>query len=228
MRHPRLVVVPVRLRKAHAAEALPPGRVGYDLSAPVLLLHTIQSADAFDVLASTSRMTADPGHAEREFGDAYAWMGRQMERRLATSRDAALWFWARTTRRELVAACRRSAPGDVLLTCRVPRERVVLSHFEEWHQVLNGSPVERPQSGESAEERWERWEAMWEGFNARLDDAGVRDDPWPTWPPDLRGELEALWKCILQPDLCGPYETWQATTHHLDAHEVIDAVRILR
>lgn len=49
-----------------------------------------------------------------------------MQERLPTNGDAALWLWARIRRDDLVLQCRR-ARGQVLLTYRIPRERVLLS-----------------------------------------------------------------------------------------------------
>ena len=77
---------------------MPAGRVGYDLTASRLLLHTFQTEDAFEELLSTGQLLPDPDLAEPLFADAYAWMFREMDRRLPTSGDGALWFWARTTR----------------------------------------------------------------------------------------------------------------------------------
>jgi hypothetical protein len=65
----------------------------------------------------------------------------QMDARLPTFGDGAIWLWARIRRQELVELC-GLAPGRVLLTCRVPRERVLLSHFGDWHAVLNRHPVD--------------------------------------------------------------------------------------
>ena len=47
------------IRTARRAEAVPPGRVGYDLSAPVLLLHTVQTTDGVEELMSTGRLVPD-------------------------------------------------------------------------------------------------------------------------------------------------------------------------
>lgn len=129
-------VIDRRLRDVEPFSALPVGRIGYDVAADVLLLHTVQSAEAYEVLRVTGTLVADPQLACPDFAEAYDWMYRQMAARLPTTGEAALWLWARVRRDALVSDCRRSR-GRVLLTCRVPRVRVLLSHFLDWHLVLN-------------------------------------------------------------------------------------------
>lgn len=126
------------IRSAVPEKAVLPGRIGYDLDADVLLLHTIQTAAALEELLTKGILWPDPALAESSWPDAYEWMCLMMAPRLPTSGEAALWLWARIGRVDLVGSCRR-ARGEVLLTCRVPRKRVLLSHFDEWHAVLNAN-----------------------------------------------------------------------------------------
>ncbi len=65
-----------------------------------------------------------------------------------------LWLWARTKRRALTGAY-RCAIGDVLLTPRVDRRRVLLSDFSDWHPVPNDIPEVRLLPGE-ADDEWDR------------------------------------------------------------------------
>ncbi len=217
-----VTVIPIR--EATPDAAVPAGRIGYDITAESLLLHTIQTADAVDCLRTSGTLVPDPQLACPDFGEAYDWMRRQMAARLPTSGDGALWLWARTRRRELVDACRRSR-GSVLLTCRVPRTRALLSHFDDWHLVLNRVLYVPPLPGESAADHWKRWEPVWDGFDALRDAAGVGDRPLREWPDELRCRIERSWEAILDPANYGRYEYWQATVHALHSHDVVDAVR---
>ena len=215
-----------RVPEAEPERAVSPGRVGYDLDAGRLLLHTVQSASAFDVLVTTGVLRPDPALADADFTDAYEWMYRQMSERLPTSGTGALWLWARTSRAHLVSCC-REARGQVLLTCRVPRVRVLLSHFDGWHSVLNrGLGVMPRLRGESEDDAFARWEKASDELDARLEDTGARAAPVRDWPPDLRAEIEQSWECIFDRGNYGRYDVWQATVHALHADDVVLAIQI--
>ncbi len=213
------------IRAALRSAAVPPGRIPYDIGAPVLLLHTIQTEDAFDELMSTGRLLPDPRRAEPEFVDAYAWMLRQMNRRLPTRGTGALWLLARQQRRDLMSCC-RLARGEVLLTCRIPRNRVLLSHFSDWHQVLNVSPNVIPLPGESDAAYGNRLDVVLDELGSRLDARGVDHRAPSTWPDDLRTEIEASWESIFEPSNYGRTDYWQATVHELRTEDVTYAVRL--
>lgn len=218
----------MRLREAQPARAVPPGRVGYDLSSRRLLLHTFQTDAAVGALTGTGTLRPDPALADADYADAYDWMYRQMRARLPTGGDGALWLWARTSREHLVSECRRYR-GQVLLTCRVPRERVLLSHFDGWHSALNrGLGVMPRLPGESEDDAFARWEKAADELDARLEAAGVRAAPVRDWPAGLRAEIERSWECIFDPGHYGRRDVWQGTVHALYAEDVTDAVRIAR
>lgn len=200
--------------------------MGYNLSADRLLLHTIQTEDAFEGLLSTGVLEPDPSRVEPLRGDAYLWMYRQMGARLPTAGDGAVWFWAQIRRQDLMELCKQS-PGEVLLTCRVPRERVLLSQFGDWHSALNRSPLIIEVTGESDDEYMARLERAFEDVDARVRAAGTAPDAgYRHWPEDLRTELEMSWEFILDPGNYGRYDSWQATAHYLYEDDVIEAVRL--
>ena len=211
--------------RARADRAVPAGRVGYDLNADRVLLHTFQTEDALGELLSTGQLLPDPKRAEPPFADAYGWMLREMGRRLPTSGDSALWFWARTTRGCLVDSCRNQR-GGVLLTCRIPRERVLLSHFWDWHRALNGTPHVLELPCESDEDFEARRDRIWDELDDRKRAAGVFDKGFLEWPEDVRLDLERGWEQFLDPATYGRWDTVQATAHSLHAEDVIEAVRL--
>lgn len=216
------------IKKARPADAVPRGRMGYDLSAERLLLHTVQTEEAFEGLVSAGVLVADPSRIEPFHADAYGWMYRQMAAHLPTKGDGAVWLWAQIRRQDLVEFCGNS-PGEVLLTCRVPRERVLLSQFADWHSALNRSPLIIELDGESDEEYGARLDRAFEEVDARIRASGVElDAGYRHWPEDLRTELETSWEFILDPGNYGRYEAWQATVHCLHQDDVIEAVRLQR
>jgi hypothetical protein len=202
--------------------------MGYDLSEDRLLLHTIQTAEAFEELASKGVLVPDAALAEPLHADAYDWLFRQMAERLPTTGKAAIWLWARIRRQELVNLCRLGT-GEVLLTCRVPRERVLLSHFADWHAALNRHPLVIELPDEDDEAYSARIDRIFDEVEDRIRAAGVaRNAGYRHWPADVREELEQSWEYILDPANYGHHECWQATVHSLHAHDVVEAVRIER
>ncbi|MGT2461121.1 DUF3841 domain-containing protein [Sinomonas atrocyanea] len=216
--------MPFPIRTAPRAEAVPPGRVGYDITAPVLLLHTVQTAEALEELVSTGRLVPDPALAYGEYTRAYAWMTRQMGQRLPTAGPGALWLWAKIPRAGLIDHC-HGYDGQVLLTCRVPRERVLLSHYGDWHSVLNASLCYRDLPGEDVAAADARIDALQDDFYARVDAAGLDPYDLDPWPAELRAELEATWEINFDPSWYGRAAHWQATVHELRAEDVVEAVR---
>lgn len=222
-----IVVASFPISEACPADAVPPGRIGYDISADRLLLHTIQSEEAFDALCSAGVLVSDPSRIDPYLVDAYNWLYRQMAARLATAGDGAVWLWARITRRDLVDSCKVSI-GQVLLTCKVPRERVLLSHYGDWHAVLNKFPHIPELPGESDEDYTARMNRVVDEFWARLRTAGAWGAGTADWPADLRAEVEQGWESIFDPRNYGRFESWQATMHSLRTEDIVEAVRIQR
>lgn len=212
------------IRSARRAFSVPPGRIGYNIQAPTLLLHTVQTSAAFDELLATGKLVPDASLAEPEFEDAYAWMLRQMEARLPTRGNGALWLWAKIRRGDLLFNCRLSG-GDVLLTCRIPRERVLLSQYDAWHEVLNRAPSMRPLPGESDNEYEARFDALLDDVFDRLRAAGASPEDIKAWPLGLRREVEESWQSILDTGNYPKTVYWQATVHELRAEDVTEAVR---
>lgn len=213
------------IRSAPPETAVPPGRIGYDLDAEVLLLHTIQTKAAFGELLSNGVLRPKPALADPWYFDAYHWMNRMMAARLPTSGNAALWLWARIRRRDLVDDCRYGR-GQVLLVCRIPRVRVLLSHYIEWHSALNSHVAVPKLPGESNEAFGTRWKRICDRFDNRRQAADAAASPVHRWPKELRDEVERSWECIFDRMHFGASDYWQATVHEIHAADVVEAVWI--
>jgi hypothetical protein len=148
----------------------------HDISEALIPLHTIQSAESFGALLTNGMLRPDLALAEPPLhADGYDWMSRQMAARLPTFGDGAIWLWARIRRQKPLELC-GLAPGQVLLTCRVPRERVLLSHFGDWHAVLNRHPLIIEHPDESDEAYGARLDRIFEDVDGRVRAAGVAPD----------------------------------------------------
>jgi hypothetical protein len=204
--------------------AVPSGRVGYDLTAPRLLLHTVIDEDGYETLRAEGTLHGDPSRSDPYFEDAYAFMRAEHARRVPGSTGGPLlWAWARTTREHLVDTVRDTARcregPQVLLTCRVPRERVLLSEFVAWHDVLNtclavdGLP---PQAQEEAID----------AFFEERDRDGLDQLPLAQWPLALRDRVLRSWQRIFDPRAHSRGSTWQGCVEYLETDDVFDAVGI--
>lgn len=196
-------------------------------------LHTFQTVAAFEELQQTGVLEGSPRYWEADFAEAYGWMKREMDRRLPTSGDGMVWMWAATTRRDLLGSARRSR-GDVLISVRLPRKQVLLSHFGDWHCVLNRTLLIRGDRDVS----WPDWEARfdrsWDEWSERTH--GCDQLSLESWPRPLREELERSWQAIFDPSAwVESYDgaSWvparyiQATTHRITLASVTRAVRLL-
>lgn len=202
----------------------PPLRVLPDPSADVLTMHTIQNRDAYETLVNDGVLIGDSALGWTEFQEAYSWMHRQMDHRLPGGPPRGLlWLWPTATQARLRDDAKH-ARGEVLLTVRVRRQRVLLSEFRDWHAVLNRHLHVPALPGESDEE----WEARW---NPLDDDFTARADPYRTvpigeWPRDLRVEIESSWEAIFAPETWRTPPVLQATMRELRGADVVRAVRI--
>lgn len=214
------------VRVVPAAEAVPPGRIGYDLRAGALLLHTFVPRAAVEALGTAGRLTASDEHVEPLFEPlAYTWMRAQVREHLGQD-TWPLWAWAKIPRRALIAeAVSHAGRGEAyLLTCRVPRQRVLLSHFVEWHCALNATPV--PPVGLDDD----GLDAFYDDWYDRLEAAcpGWARTPRRDWPELVRRELGESWKAIFDVARFPRSSSWQACLTHLDAGDVVDVARLLR
>lgn len=205
-----------------------------DIRADVLLLHSMLSPAAYRVLATDGVLRCDRAHADPAFHDAYQWLIEQACHRVpGYGGGYPIWFWAQTNRRDLLCNVRQMArctPGSVLVTCRMPRSHCLLSAYDDWHAVLNASPLV-PWSAEADtedEDAWAAWSArLGDEYDKRdraLERAGVpRNGPFRAWPADLRAEIGRTWEHVFDLDAYPIDEYWQATVEELHAADVVDS-----
>lgn len=202
----------------------PPLRVVSDPTAEMLTMHSIQTADAYKSLVDDGVLAGESWRGEPEFQEAYSWMLRQMAHRdIPGPRDRMTWLYVSTTRRELRWNARR-ARGEILLTVRVPRERLLISDLADWHAVLNRYLHVPLEPGDSEATWEERWTALDAEFSARADP--YESLPLEQWPAGLRAELETSWEAIFDPATWAESRTLQATIRELHAEDVTRAVKI--
>jgi hypothetical protein len=195
-----------------------------DLGRDFLSLITVQSRDAYEALHRDGVLHGDPRLGEPDYAEAYAWMSDQMGRRVPENGPGMLWLWARV-RRSAVIDHARANPGSVLLSVRVARDRVLISDYLDWHQVLNRSL----NVGILPHETDEEWSRRFDTEQAAWDE---RTRPFATtpidaWPATLRDEIQQSWNTIFDLDAVPPHRPLQATIRCLRANDVTRAVRIV-
>lgn len=122
-----------------------------------LTITTVQPAANWRMLSSTGRLAwpdicTDPAEVCTLGVEAYRWMAKELfSRGRAASVQGLIWGWYRLPGWMSWRFDLPTCPSDeeVVLTLRVPRERVLLSWFEPWEDVLCGGAVA------STREAWE-------------------------------------------------------------------------
>ncbi|MCI4665838.1 MAG: DUF3841 domain-containing protein [Neomegalonema sp.] len=141
---------------------------------------TVQSAAAWRELRRNARLIARREHQTADFRAAYDWMRAQMLERIGPPANAGaqpLWGWAKcgAQARSLSAdelSC-GYAPGEhVVIQADIPENALLLSDFEAWHCVLNGTFLARNGAENDAFEK--------RGQLAR-DDAGLQREIKHSW-----------------------------------------------
>lgn len=194
-----------------------------NLDGEQLTLQTLQTREAYETLARDGALVGDSSRGWAEFQEAYGWMLREMDRRLSGSKGGLLWLWPTATRARLRDDARR-ARGDVLLSVRVARDRVLLSDFMDWHSALNRSLHVPALPGESDADWESRWTVLDDDFRARTAPYGSL--PMNDWPEYLRAEIEASWDAIFVPTTWRAKPVLQATMREVRSADVVRAVRI--
>ena len=172
---------------------LPRGPLSAALSAPSLVLWTVQHRSVVEVLQSGRSHTASWAHVDRDFEPAYRWINEFVP---GTTGNPPVWAWARVRRSVIVDGLVGEWP---LLALRVPRERVLLSGFGAWHDVLNNRYC-----GDWFDDGTGRTEAEVTGswvrvFDIARWDAEARKERWP------RPSIQACLASITPADLVGVY-----------------------
>ncbi|PZF75815.1 hypothetical protein DK847_16465 [Aestuariivirga litoralis] len=118
----------------------------------MLRIYTFQTAAALDalqrngvlscireILKEHSELLGTSGADPRKW-NAYDWMVEQMHAQPGLSGGAyPVWAWIK--RPSLTGKERRRHRGQFLITAIVPRKRLLISDYDQWHNCLNGGPV---------------------------------------------------------------------------------------
>ncbi len=190
-----------------------------------MFIWTIQNIMAWELLQRQGFLRGDGRRVEVYFRYAYRWMADQMLSRLPAVPGARfpLWGWYRwqgisRTRPDLRATGHlEKGTSGVRIELEIPHEKVLLSDFDAWHSVLNGSYLSISEKDEDA-------------FAEDLKKAGPGWG-WP-YPEPFRSRVVSSWQRIFDMD-AGEPEWWgalsersvQATFWEIDLSQVRRADR---
>ena len=187
----------------------------------------MQPADVARRLVDGSALVPDPRFAEPGFADATDWLLHEMNRRLPTHGNGAIWLWAKApygALRRILAQSR----GEALIRCRISRERVLLSGFGDWHFALNGDVFLPPITGESARAFDARLAASRAELEKRLAHAGApATSQWEDYPGAVRDHIVGTWSRMLDPDVVSEASVVQASAHSLQPDDVVSISLII-
>ena len=125
-----------------------------DMPADALVrIHTLQSGAGISAARQRGFFCGDRDAVETDwFLPAYEWMRDRMSERVPDfSGDLPVWAWARrpVIRRRRDPSLRETRTR---ITALVPRRRILVSCFHDWHECLNGMPITY------SEEEWNAYE----------------------------------------------------------------------
>lgn len=172
-----------------------------------MILWTIQPADVHAALQERKTLHVDPAlwsDTDSIWEDPYRWMMEQMARRVPGYQGRHPWWaWhtyiidcARPDLRSLRHWCRGPS---VMLTLDVPDQEVLLSNFDAWHAVLNGTPITDTEAAYDA-----LVQAIWERRKKGL-----------PMEEEIERHLRQSWEHIF--DLDGLKEHWMWPTFSVQA-----------
>jgi len=195
-----------------------------DVLSTHLVMQTVQKVDVWDALARHGRYGPPRWDDDHDFAGAYGWMHQQMADQLSTRSPGIVWLWAQHPGRGFLRM--QAESGDVLLTCRIRREDVVISDFGDWHCVLNRTPLVASVPGEDGDAYGRRLDPILDDFFDRREAAGMGSAPLVDWPDQLRREVETTWTGIFDAEQWSNRSVLQATVPELRAEQVVRAVRV--
>lgn len=185
--------------------------------AKTLRLWTLQPVQVWLSLQQSGSLFVDPAlrKLDPEYQEAYAWMRGQMGRRIPAYQGHDPW-WAYDYPPDLRHyRYRAGEPGSqqVRLALSVPRERVLLSAYGDWHHVLSGDYLPPSQNPDKRLQESEAWERQFEAL--------ITAGEAPRITETSRTLLEESWERIFDVEELRNTNTIQATFERLDLLDVV-------
>ncbi|WP_071395090.1 DUF3841 domain-containing protein [Bacillus tuaregi] len=105
-----------------------------------MIVYSVQKLAAYKLMREQGYLE---GNIEFSmFPEEYKWMMEQIEKRLPdyNGQEAPIWVWERQVNRNERSLLPKGTKG-VILKLDIPEKDILWSSFEEWHTILNNSPI---------------------------------------------------------------------------------------
>ena len=105
-----------------------------------LIIYTVQPEFIYKKMRVQGYLEGDKKFAM--FPQAYEWMVDQMEKRIAYGKveNSPVWLWQRRPSGNEKALATKGERW-VILKLEVPEDKILWSSFDDWHSILNNSPI---------------------------------------------------------------------------------------
>lgn len=176
---------------------------------------TIQDRRAWAKLRRNGILRGDRRQCDPQLRDAFRWMAFQMVKRGVARRFGfPVWLWIGEAP-DLRHTCHLD-PGTrgVRLELKLVPDRVILSHFEAWHCVLN--------RGYLALSR--REDERFDGECRKR--TGRRFPRWDELPADLRRRIRLSWERIFDLSLLSRSADWRCASRERQIQGTVEQIRL--
>ena len=124
------------------------------INGQLITLWTIHELSAWQNFQKKGFISGDGRRIDHYFRSAYDWMLNQMKKRITDYPDKyPIWAWYFPKPDLRKAAYLPKGTKGVRIECQVSAQRVLLSDFETWHNVLNDCYLAL---AEKEDEKWEK------------------------------------------------------------------------
>ena len=185
-------------------------------------LWTIQPLAVWTNLIKTGTLLVDPTHedfadgSDKQMLEAYDWLREQMYVRIPNY-DGGYPWWAYTHFLDLRFYRFQQRPPNninVRIELAIPREKVLLSAYGDWHCVLNRTFCPYDDSEEGYEIEFERWVDEAKSVGVNVFNACPLPEPWEC-------NLRTSWSNIFDVEPRSVGRTVQGTFEKLELAEVV-------
>ncbi len=186
------------------------------LKGELVTIWTICPVTSWEHFQKVGLIKADGRRAMKSYREAYHWLIEQMVKKIPGHKPGQFptwaWYYPRPDLRHIAHLA--TGTKGILLTCKVPGQRMLLSDFGAWHHVLNQWYLPLTKEEDDAADEEERGWYKLPNISQKYWQLRLEKN-MPSWQRIF--DLQALNKS----KLLGPVEQIQATVSYIRLDEVV-------